>query len=342
MTAAYYTGQGGLEFRPCKPRKPEPSEVRIEVAYAGVCGSDLSIYRGHRDERMCLPTIIGHEMSGTLVEVGTEVVEWQPGDRVVVLPYTTCGSCRACEQGHDHICYNMEFFGVETSGAFQNSWTVPAHTLHRLPPTMPLDLAALVEPVSVAMHAVRVSELTPGDFAVVLGGGPIGLLTALVASYRGARVLLSELNPFRVDFIRQIGMEVVDPTQVDLPKVVQQATAGGGADMVFEVSGSQVAASGMSELLGSRGLALVVAVFGEPSRINLKSFFMRELRLQAVRGYRHEDFDDAIDLVASGKYPFERVITGRVPVPELAGVFEQMESGAPVMKTLLQLGETGS
>ncbi len=338
MTAAYYTGQGQLEFKPCEPRQPAASDVRIDVAYAGVCGSDLSIYRGHRDERMCLPTIIGHEMSGTVAEIGAGIGEWKPGDRVAVLPFEACGSCRACQQDLPNICYNMNFFGVESAGAFQDSWTVPAHTLHRLPGEMPLDHAALVEPVSVAAHAVRTSALKEGDFAVVLGGGPIGLLTALVAKFRGARVLLSEPNPFRIDFARGLGFDVVDPTVDDLQEAVLESTDGSGADLVFEVSGSQAAASIMSELLCTRGLMLVVAVFGEPPRINLKSCFMRELRLQSVRCYTHEDFDAAIDLIASGQYPFERMITGQVQVEELAGVFNEMETGAPVMKTLLKIG----
>ena len=338
MTAAYYTGPGKLEFRPCEPRQPASSEVRIDVAYAGVCGSDLSIFRGHRDERMSLPSIIGHEMSGTVAEVGAEAGAWQPGDQVVVLPFNTCGSCRACQQGLANICYNMDFFGVESAGAFQDSWTVPAHTLHRLPREMSLDRAALVEPVSVAMHAVRMADLKKGDFTVVLGGGPIGLLTALVARFRGGRVLLSEPNPFRLDFARGLGFDVVDPTADDLEEIVLRSTEGAGADIAFEVSGSQAAASVMSEVLCTRGLMLVVAVFGEPPRINLKSCFMRELRLQAVRCYTHVDFDDAIELIASGQYPFERVITGQVEVEELAGVFKEMETGAPVMKTLLRIG----
>jgi 2-desacetyl-2-hydroxyethyl bacteriochlorophyllide A dehydrogenase len=341
MPAAYYTGSGQLEFRPCEPRRPGPLDVRIEVAYGGVCGSDLSIYRGLRDERMLLPEIIGHEMSGTIAEVGADAEGWKPGDRVVVMPFDTCGDCRACQQGHFHICYNLNFFGVESAGAFQDSWTVPAHTLHSIPDGISLELAALVEPVAVAVHAVRASGLRDGDFAVVLGGGPIGLLTALVAHDRGGRVLLSEVDPFRVDVARGMGLEALDPTADDLQEAVLTASAGSGADIVFEVSGSQAAATIMSELLCTRGLMLVVAIFSEPAKIDLKRCFMRELRLQAVRCYNHEDFREAIDLIASGRYPFERMITARVPIEQLPGAFQQMESGAPVMKTLLTIGGSG-
>ena len=336
MTAAYYAGNGQLEFRPCEPRSPETSEVRIEVAYGGVCGSDLSIYHGHRDDRMQLPSIIGHEMSGTIAEIGSNIEGWQAGDRVAVLPLIACGECHACKQDLEHVCERMQFFGVETAGAFQDSWTVPAHTLHRVPDSIAPDQAALVEPLAVAMHAVRTSGLQDGNLAVVLGGGPIGLLTALAAQYSGGRVLLSEVNPFRLDLARDMGLEVVDASSESLNDIVAATSGGAGADIVFEASGSQAAVMGMSQLLGTRGLMLIVAVYGEPQRIDLMTCFKRELRLQAVRCYTHEDFDDSLALIASGRYPFERMITGRVPVEALPEVFEQMETGAPVMKTLLE------
>ena len=338
MTAACYTGNGQLEFRPCEPCPPQASEVRIEVAYGGVCGSDLAIYHGHRDDRMQLPSIIGHEMSGTIAEVGCDVDGWQAGDRVAVLPLIACGRCHACNRGLEHVCERMEFFGVESAGAFQDSWTVPTHTLHRVPDSIAPDQAALVEPLAVAMHAVRTSGLQQGHLAIVLGGGPIGLLTALTAQYRGGRVLLSEVNPFRLDLARDMGLEVVDARSDDLDKIVAAASEGAGADIVFEASGSQAAVMGMSQLLCVRGLMLIVAVYGEPQRIDLMTSFKRELRLQTVRCYTHEDFDDSLALIASGKYPLERMITDRVPVEALASVFEQMETGAPVMKTLLEFG----
>ena len=339
MTAVYYTGSGQLELRPCEPVPPGPSDVRVEVVYGGVCGSDLSIFRGHRDERMRLPSIIGHEMSGSIVEVGTRVEGWSAGDRVSVMPYDTCGTCGACDQGHFHICYNMVFFGVEKAGAFQSSWTVPAHTLYKIPDNVSLDVAALVEPMSVAVHAVRTSRLKEEDFAVVLGGGPIGLLTALVATHRGGRVLVSDVDPFRVDFARDMGLDALDPNADDLLETVLSATTRAGADIVFEASGSQAAVASMSEILCSRGLMLVIAIHADPAPIDLKRCFMRELRLQAVRCYEHQDFCDAIDLIASGRDPLERLITSRVPAEKLPHTFVRMENGGPDMKTLLTIGE---
>ena len=337
MRAAYYHGNRTIEIEPCVPRPPAADEVRIEVAYAGVCGSDLSIFQGHRDMRMRLPVIIGHEMSGTIAEAGVRAQEWREGDRVVVRPLDPCGNCPSCASGHSHVCYQLNFFGVESDGAFQSSWTVPAHTLHRLPASLPLDLAALVEPTAVAYHAVRASSLEAGQWAVVIGGGPIGLLNALVAQRQGARVLVAEINSFRLEFARSLGLETVDPRSEDLPARVLERTAGAGADVVFEVSGTEAGAAAMTGLARARGMVVVVAVFNDPPRIDLFRSFMRELRFCAVRAYEPEDFERSIELIAGRALPLERMITARHSLEELPEVFAQMESSPQIIKVLMDI-----
>ena len=337
MKAAYYHGNRTIGIESCVPRRPAADEVRIEVAYGGVCGSDLSIFQGHRDMRMRLPMIIGHEMSGTIAEVGAQEQKWREGDRVVVRPLDPCGNCPSCASGDFHVCYHLNFLGVESAGAFQSSWTVPAHTLHRLPASLPLDLAALVEPTAVAYHAVEASSLEPGQWAVVIGGGPIGLLNALVARRRGARVLLAEINPSRLKFARSMGLETVDPLEEDLEAVVLERTGGSGADVVFEVSGTAAGAAAMTGLARARGLIVVVAVFNEAPRIDLFRSFMRELRFCAVRAYEPEDFERSIALIAGGELPLERMISEKHSLDELPEVFAQMESSPQIIKVLLDL-----
>ena len=337
MRAAYYHGDRTMRIEACLPRPPAADEVRLEVAYGGVCGSDLSIFQGHRDTRMRLPVIIGHEMSGTIAEAGVRAREWREGDRVVVRPLDPCGDCPSCASGHFHVCYHLNFFGVESDGAFQSSWTVPAHTLHRLPASLPLDLAALVEPTAVACRAVRAGALEAGQWALVIGGGPIGLLNALVARRGGARVLLAEINPFRLEFARSLGLEVVDPGREDLAARVLERTGGAGADVVFEVSGTESGAAAMTAVARARGLIVVVAVFNEPPRIDLFRSFMRELRFCAVRAYESEDFERSIELIAGGELPLERMISARRSLEELPQVFAQMESSPQIIKVLLNL-----
>jgi 2-desacetyl-2-hydroxyethyl bacteriochlorophyllide A dehydrogenase len=335
MKAAYYHGNRTIRLGESVPRTPGLDEVRIHVAYCGVCGTDLHIFKGGMDKRVSIPQVIGHEMSGEIAEVGGNVRGWSVGDRVVVRPLHPCGNCPACRAGHAHICYNLKFLGIDTPGAFQGSWTVPAHTLHRLPPNLPFDRAALIEPVAVACHDVRLGEVKSGEEVVVIGGGPIGLLIALVAASIKARVLVSEVNPFRLNLAREIGLEAVNPREVDLADLIGKRTGGAGADVVFEVSGSAAGAATMTQLVRSRGRIVIVAIFGEAPKVDLFRFFWRELRLRGARVYEAEDFDKAIALSASGALPLEHLISARQPLKDLQTVFEQIETSTDLMKVLI-------
>ncbi len=335
MQAAYYHGDRTVQVGDVVPRAPEADEVRVKVAYCGICGTDLHIFQGHMDKRVSIPQIMGHEMAGEVAEVGANVTEWQVGDRVVVRPLDPCGECPACRAGHAHICYNLKFLGIDTPGAFQGSWTVPAHTLHRIPESLPLDKAALIEPIAVACHDVRMGQVQEGEHVVVIGGGPIGLLNALVAHQKGARVLVSEINPFRVSLAQDLGLEAVDPRKTNLVSLVESRTGGAGADVVFEVSGSQAGAGMMTQLVRTRGRIVVVAIFSDAPPVDLFRFFWRELKLYGARVYEPEDFEAAIELAASGTLPLERLISARPKLSELQTVFEQIEASTNMMKVLV-------
>jgi 2-desacetyl-2-hydroxyethyl bacteriochlorophyllide A dehydrogenase len=335
MKAAYYQGNRTIKVGESIPRKPGSDEIRIHVAYCGVCGTDLHVFKGGMDKRVSIPQVIGHEMSGEIAEVGANVKGWSLGERVVVRPLHPCGNCPACRAGHSHICYNLKFLGIDTPGAFQGSWTVPAHTLHRLPANLPMDRAALIEPLAVACHDVRLGEVKPKEEVVVIGGGPIGLLIALVAASIKARVLVSEVNPFRLNMARELGLEAVNPKEVDLADLVGKRSGGAGADVVFEVSGSAAGAATMTQLVRSRGRIVIVAIFAEAPRVDLFRFFWRELRLCGARVYEPEDFNQATALAASGALPLERLISAKRPLKDLQKMFELIESSTDLMKVLI-------
>jgi len=337
MKAVYYHGNRTVRIGDGEVIRPDPGEVRLDVAFAGVCGTDLHILGGHMDDRVSVPHVMGHEMSGVVAEVGADVKEWHVGDRVVVRPLDPCSNCPACRAGHFHICYTLKVIGVDSPGAFQNSCTVPAHTLHRLPDGVGLDRGALIEPLSVACHDVRLGEVKEGDYAVIIGGGPIGILIALVARNIGARVLVSEINPFRIEFARQLGVEVVDPTKVDLQALVQEHTDGAGADVVFEVSASAEGASLATEIARARGRIVIVGMFSEPPKVDLYRVFLRELTLRGARVYEREDFEKAISLAEEGSLPIDRLITSVRPLAELPDVFRELTSGADAMKVLIKM-----
>jgi len=334
VKAVFYEGHGRFALHDSKPRSPGDGEVRLDVSYCGICGTDLHIAHGAMDHRVSTPQVIGHEMSGTVAEVGPGVDGVKVGDAVVVRPLDTRNETPA-DKGFGHISRHLKFLGIDTPGAFQASWTVPAFTLHRLPPGVDLKIAALTEPLAVACHDVRRAELHADETAVVIGGGPIGLLVALVARETGANVLVSEVNPSRLALAAQLGLDVVDPRGVDVSEHVALLTAGAGADVVFEVSGSAAGALEMSRIACLRGRIVLVAIFPEPQPVSLFDFFWKELELRGARVYEAEDYERAIALLEEGRLPLDRLITAVEPIDRLPDVFEEQSRTSSAMKILV-------
>ena len=337
MLAANYEGDRTITIEEREPEPLRPGEARIAVAYVGICGTDLHIFHGDMDARVARPATIGHEMSGTIVELAPDVEGWSVGDAVTVMPLAWDGTCPACLAGNEHICQNLDFIGIDSPGALQEHWNVPASTLVRLPVGVSLRDAALVEPVAVAVHDVRRSELGPGDRAVVIGAGPIGVLIATVATAFGAEVVIAEIDANRRAAAEEMGLRTLDPSAVDQVAWVEEWTGGAGADVVFEVSGSAAAVLGATSLAKVRGTLVVVAIHSQPRPLDLHRLFWRELRILGARVYERRDFERAVELVAEGAIPADRLITRVVPLAETASAFEALEEGR-AMKLLVEVG----
>ncbi|MFC3997947.1 zinc-binding dehydrogenase [Nocardiopsis sediminis] len=337
MLTANYLGPRQIGIRETEPRPPEPGQVQIQVAYTGICGTDLHIFHGHMDGRVSPPAIVGHEMSGVVVAFGDGVADdWQVGDHVTVMPLDWDGTCPACVAGNEHICQNLDFIGIDSPGALQRFWNVGADTLVRLPKDLRLDHAALVEPIAVAVHDVRRSELAAGDRAVVIGGGPIGVLIAAVAGHAGADVVLAEVDPQRRQAAADMGFTVLDPTATDQAEWVREWTGGAGADVVFEVSGAAAAVLAATDLVKVRGTLVVVAIHPQPRPVDLHRVFWRELRILGARVYRREDFERAVELLEQGAVPAGHLISHIEPITAVAEAFAALESGQ-AMKVLIDL-----
>ena len=338
IRAAFYTGRKTFTIEPREPAPPAAGEVRLRVAYVGICGTDMHVFHGNMDARVGHHRVIGHEMSGTVESVGAGVEGFAPGDRGVVRPLDHCGRCPACRAGHTHICHRLKFLGLDTDGAMQELWSVPAHTLHKLPEGMDLETAAMIEPLAVAVHDVRRARLQVGETALVIGGGPIGMLIAMVAQRAGARVLLSEINPSRLALAASMGFTGLNPKEADVAARVAEITGDRGADVVFEVSGTQGGVDLMTAAAATRGRVCMVAIHAKPATVDLFRFFWRELEMVGARVYEAEDYDRAIALIAEG-LPVERLITDRHPLAEVQRAFESLEGNATAMKTLIRVGE---
>ena len=341
MTAVVYRGARRLTIEERPAAAPSAGQVQVAVAYTGICGTDMHIFHGDMDARVGLSAVIGHEMSGRIAAVGDGVAGLSIGRPVTVMPTRTCGRCAACRRGNLHICHEMDFLGIDSPGAMQSSWVVPADLVLPLPDDLELEHAALVEPVAVAVHDVRRAEVKAEDHVVVVGGGPVGLLIALVARHRRARVLVVEPNPWRRSVAERVGVEAVDPDTNDLTELVNERTDGAGADIAFEVSGSAGGVATAVDVLTTRGRLVMVAIHPRPRPVDLHRFFWRELELFGARLYQRDDMTEAIRLVAAGAIPADRLISRIDPIHAVYDAFAALDSGG-VMKVLLDLRDGAS
>ena len=338
MKAANYLEKGRLGVGESVPVPPSLDEVRLDVAFCGICGTDMHIYQGHMDARVETPLTIGHEVSATVAELGDGVSSVAVGDRVAVRPLKF-GEAHPFDKGNAHVGKNLKFIGIDAPGGMQYSWTVPAYTLHKLPDTVSLEHGALAEPTAVACHDVRLGQVKPGETVVVIGGGPIGILVALVAREKGARVIVSEINETRVEKIDTLGLETINPKNVDLVETVYSKTNEAMADVVFEVSGSQSGVDAMTSIVNVRGRIVVVGIHPQPRQIDLFRFFWSELELIGTRLYEEEDFDEAIALMGAGKLPIEELITKMYPIDDVQAAFETIEDHPEGIKYLIKCDE---
>ncbi|MEM1388042.1 MAG: alcohol dehydrogenase catalytic domain-containing protein [Pseudomonadota bacterium] len=338
IQAAFYRGDKTFVVEETEAKAPAAGEVAVRVAYCGICGTDMHVYHGNMDARVGHNRIVGHEMSGVVDALGDGVEGLSVGQKVVVRPLDPDLNCPASKAGYPHISHNLKFLGLDTDGAMQEIWTVPSHTIHVLPDDMRMDHAALIEPLAVACHDVRLSGLAPGEDTVVIGGGPIGALVALVAREAGGNVLISEVNPARLKIAGDMGFDVVNPAETDIAAFVNARTGNKGADVVFEVSGSQPGVDAMTAVAATRARIVMVAVHAQKPQVDMFQFFWRELKLIGARVYEPEDYEKAIEMLKSGAIPSEKIITDVSPLSEIQAAFESLDSNPSALKSLIKIG----
>jgi 2-desacetyl-2-hydroxyethyl bacteriochlorophyllide A dehydrogenase len=238
--------------------------------------------------------------------------------------------------GGYYLCYRLKIYGVELPGGMQDYWTVEAKRMLHVPASLGDDQAAMIEPLAVATHDVRRAEVKSGDSVLVLGGGPIGALIAMVSRHRGARVIVSEVNPYRIELLRGLGLEVIG-MDADPVRFVNELTEGQGVDVAFEVTGHPAAARVMTETVRVWGTVSIVAIHSEPTPVNLYPMFAREVTMHGSRLYNREDWEEAIRLAASGAVTLSPLVSRKIPLEGLQEGMEEALRGGPVMKVLVDL-----
>lgn len=335
MKAAFYTGKGKFEVGEGRVVAPGKDEVRLDVAYCGVCGTDVHIYHGVMDQRVGPPQTVGHEASAVVAQVGEGVTNVKVGDRVAVRPLKF-GAPHAFDKGHAHVGKNLKFIGIDSAGAFQNSWTVPAYTLHKLPESLSLKHGAFIEPLAVACHDVKIGRVKSGENTLVIGGGPIGTLIAYVLKEKGANVIITEVNETRLEMLNNLGFTTVNPVKEDLMSRLSELTKEKMIDCAFEVSGSAPGVQTMTEVVNVRGRIVMVAIHGgEKKPVDLFKFFWSEIELLGARLYEEDDYEEAIHIASSGQVPFDTLITQTDTLDNIQKIFEIIDNNPAGMKYLI-------
>jgi (R,R)-butanediol dehydrogenase / meso-butanediol dehydrogenase / diacetyl reductase len=335
MKAALWMGTEQIEVKQVPRPQPGPGEALVKVGYGGICGTDLMIYLG-KHPRAKAPMVMCHEFSGVVAEVGAAEEAPAVGTQVAINPLLTCGVCYACRSGIPHVCARLGLVGIDADGGFAEYAVVPMHTCRPVPDTISLQDAALVEPLAVAVHAVRVSDLKVGDVTAVLGAGPIGIMTAQVARQAGARrVFVSEMSPTRIEIARALGFDVVDIKEQSVVDVVLEATDGVGVPVVFETAGVAPTIDDAGKVVRIAGQILQVGMPKGPVSIDLTPLMFREIRRTPIRVYREEDFDLAIAIAATGAIDMEKPVTHVLPLDELAEAMEIAHQATDACKILL-------
>jgi 2-desacetyl-2-hydroxyethyl bacteriochlorophyllide A dehydrogenase len=335
MRASFYRGDRTFETGTSPVPRPGPGEALLRIRRVGICGTDLHIFQGHMDHRVPRGGVIGHEILAEVADApaGAGI---ERGDRVVVEPLASCGVCLACRITGGYLCNRLKVIGVDLPGGMQEYLTVPVARLLKVPANLDDEAAAVIEPLAVATHDVARAKVKAADTVVVIGGGPIGTLIALVCRHKGARVKISEINPHRVGILRGLGLDTIGPDQ-DVVSVVREWTNGDGADISFEVSGDPAAARQVTEVVRVWGTVNVIAIHADPVPVDLYAVFARELTLLGSRLYTRAAWEEAIDLAASGAIPVSSLVSRRIALEDLQKGMEEALAGGPVMKVLVDL-----
>jgi len=305
-------------------------EVLVEVAYAGLCGSDAGIYQFKPAfERMDLPTVIGHEYAGTVVETGADVTRYDPGDRVVERPIRPCGECYQCEVGEPNVCQNPTLTGIDVDGAFARYVAVPADVLQYVPDGLPLEHAAIAEPSAIATRAVVANSRTgAGDRVLVEGPGPIGLLAAQVARAQGGDVVVSGVGRdanYRLPLAEDLGFETVDAAD-GLDDAREAHTDGVGYDVVFDTTGHPSGLTTGVEEARKGGQVVLVGLTGD-TEMSYTPVVRGELDVQASYSATYEDFERALRLLGTGGIDAETFVDDRFSLLDADEAFEAFLAG---------------
>ncbi|MGQ9494113.1 MAG: zinc-dependent alcohol dehydrogenase [Anaerolineae bacterium] len=338
MRAAIFREAGHIEVTEVPTPEPGPGEVLVRVHYCGICGTDLEAYQTGMYEP---GLVIGHEFAGEITAVGEGVHGWAIGERVTADNALPCGHCWFCRQGRPSLCQELLSPGITLDGGMAEYVCLPVSLLHRLPEGVSTRQGALVEPLTIALQGVRSSALRSGDWVLVLGAGPIGLLTLQCALLAGARrVLVVEVNPKRAAMARELGAaSVLHPQRDNLAVEVAAHTEGLGPNVVYVCTGAAPAFESALHLVRRGGQVFVLGLCPEPVPTDFMSLVLSELDIRG--GYLgHGAFPAALDYLAQGRVKVEPLITHEIALEDVVewGFERMLQPDTEAIKVLVRMG----
>ncbi len=330
MKALQYHGRGDIRLNDVPEPDPGPGQVKVAVSMTGICGSDIHEYRGgpiaipmaddHPLTGEHAPVTLGHEFCGTIVELGAGVTGFELGQRVTASAVLSCGKCHSCSNGWPQLCATIGFHGLSGGGgAFAAYDAFDADLAYVLPDNVSDQVGALLEPLATGVHAVARSGLQPGGTALILGGGPIGLMTVVAALAAGAeQVIVSEPAKVRANAAAGIGAtHVIDPRESDAVASVRELTGGTGVDAAFDAAAAPTSFDAAIGSIRPRGTVVNVAVWEQPTALQLNALLFTEANVTAALGYSREDFTRAVEIAGSGKYDLASVVSREIALDDV-------------------------
>ncbi len=325
------TAPGTIELREVERPGPGPGEVLIRVRRIGVCGSDIHVYRGAHPYTS-YPVVQGHEVSGTVVGLGSGVRGFSAGDLVTFMPQITCGKCYSCRHGAYHICDSLKVMGFQAPGAAQEFFPVPAEMVLKLPAGISVEEGAMIEPAAVAVHALRRAEAglgggLSGRAVVVLGAGPIGNLVAQSAGAMGARaVLITDLSDYRLERAARCGVGyAVNPQAEKLEQAILRDLGEDRADLTVECVGSEATAADAIATARKGSTIVVAGVFGRKPTVDMGLVQDKELNVLGTLMYGRADFQKAMELAAGGRLRLRELVTDTFPFEQYPQAYRHIE-----------------
>lgn len=339
MLQAVMTQPGTIEFRDVERPEIREGDVLVEIKRIGLCGSDIHVYHGTHPYTD-YPVVQGHEVSGIIVETGRQVQDLAVDDRVTFTPQVVDGTCYQCRHGKYHICDSLKVMGFQTVGAASEYFSVAADKVLKVPESVSIDEAAMIEPTAVAVHALRRGGDVKGKKVLVLGSGTIGNLVGQVAKASGASAVLNtDISDYKLKKAQECGLKhVVNTARDDPSEAVRRVFGPDRADLTLECVGAQATIDQAIENARKGTTIVVVGVFGEKPRVDLGLVQDHELNLAGTLMYQTADYERAIELVESGKMHLGAMITHRFGFREYPDAYEAIEaSDGKYMKVMIEL-----